>query len=115
MKSSTKSIVLFLGGCIVVRALFVYFAKIASLSQLRFLGFLALFPAIGFLSVYNRRMTGPEVFGEPIWWNRLRPFHAFFYFAFAFFAISGSSFAWIFLAIDVVFGLGAFLNNHFLS
>jgi hypothetical protein len=112
---NSKRLALFLGGCIVVRALFVYLAKVASPFYLKLLGFLALLPAIGFLVVYNRRMTGPEVFGEPIWWNRLRPFHAFLYFAFAFFAISSSPFAWIFLAIDVVFGLGAFLNHHFLS
>jgi hypothetical protein len=110
-----KSLALFLGGCIVVRAVFVYLSYIASPQILRLLGILALLPAIGFLAVYNKRMTGPEVFGEPIWWNNLRPFHAFLYFAFSISAISNTKFAWVFLAIDVVFGLGAFVNHHFLS
>lgn len=113
----TKRLLLFLIGCIGTRFLFVYLAKHASPSNLRILGYLALLPAIGFTYIYfsGSRQTGAEVFGERIWWNDLRPIHAFLYGLFVYYAIGGHTYAWTILLVDVLFGLTMFLLHHFHS
>ena len=109
-----KRFLLFLIGCIGVRTLFVYVAKMAQPKTLQLLGCLALLPAVGFLYIFltDSRKTGGEVFGEKIWWNSLRPIHGLLYALFAYFAITKNRNAWKFLATDVIIGLGAFLIYH---
>jgi hypothetical protein len=53
------------------------------------------------------------VFGEKIWWNDLRPFHALFYTLFASMAIMRNPLAWIWLLVDVLVGLVSFLVFHY--
>ena len=115
MNDIQKRFLLFLIGCIGTRALFVYVAKNASAKYLPLLGYLALLPAIGFIYIYltGSRKTGGEVFGEKIWWNDLRPIHSLLYFLFAYNAIIGNNKAWIYLLVDVIFGLISFLIFHF--
>ncbi len=114
MKTIEKRILLFLFGCLIVRSLLVILAKQINIKYLPWLGILALIPAIGFFTIYIRksRLTGPEVFGEKIWWNSLRPIHGLLYLLFAWFAIQKQSFAWIFLLIDVIIGFTVFLLHH---
>jgi len=115
MDIATKRLLLFLIGCIGMRSLFAYIARVASVGVLRIMGWLALLPAIGFMYIYvsGARRTGAEVFGEKIWWNSLRPVHALMYFTFAWLAINGmSGIAWKVLVADVLLGLGAFLANR---
>ena len=115
MNDIQKRFLLFLIGCIGTRALFVYVAKNTSAKDLPLLGYLALLPAIGFIYIYltGSRKTGGEVFGEKIWWNDLRPIHSLLYFLFAYNAIIGNNKAWIYLLVDVIFGLISFLIFHF--
>ena len=115
MNDIQKRFLLFLIGCIGTRALFVYIAKNIDVKYLPLLGYLALLPAIGFIYIYltGSRKTGGEVFGEKIWWNDLRPIHSLLYFLFAYNAIIGNSKAWMYLLVDVIFGLISFLIFHF--
>jgi hypothetical protein len=115
MDTIHKRFLLFLIGCIGTRLLFVYLAKNASKQNLNYMGYLALLPAIGFLYIYftGSRKTGAEVFGGKIWWNNLRPIHSLLYFGFAYNAINGNPMAWVYLLVDVTFGLISFLNHHF--
>ena len=80
------------------------------------MGYLLLLPAFGFIYIYltDSRKTGPEVFGGKIWWNDLRPLHAILYLLFSYNAINGDTNAWIYLLVDVVFGLASFLVHHFI-
>ena len=114
MNTIQKRFLLFLFGCIGTRSLFVYFAKNASKTYLRYMGYLAILPAIGFFYLFltGSRKTGPEVFGDKIWWNNLRPIHGLMYALFAYHAINGNDFAWIYLLIDVIIGLVSFLIFH---
>jgi len=109
-----KRFILFI-GCIGVRTLFVFISKNTDNDMLPYLGYLAILPALGFMYIYltDSRKTGQEVFGEKIWWNHLRPIHSLLYFAFAYSTITKKSYSWIFLLIDVVFGLVMFLSNHY--
>ena len=106
---------MFLIGCIGIRSLFVIIAKYIHTEYLKYLGFLALLPAIGFMYIYlsGSRKTGAEVFGEKIWWNDLRPVHSILYFLFAYNAIIGNTQSWIYLLVDVLIGLISFLIHHY--
>ena len=115
MNNLQKRMVLFLIGCIGVRSLLVVLAKKINIKYLKYLGYLALAPAVGFMYIYltGSRKTGGETFGEKIWWNDLRPVHSILYFLFAYNAIIGNRQAWIYLLADVLFGLISFLMHHY--
>ena len=114
MNTLQKRLVLFLVGCIGTRLLLVYIAKNINIKFLKYMGYLSLLPAFGFIYIYltGTRQTGAEVFGDKIWWNNLRPIHALFYLLFSYNAINGNKNAWIYLLIDVLFGLTSFLIHH---
>ena len=115
MNNIQKRFILFLVGCIGSRFLLVYITKTTNKTILTFLGYLALLPAIGFfyLGFTGSRKTGAEVFGDKIWWNNLRPIHGLLYSLFAYNAIIGNQNAWIYLLVDVLFGLTSFLFFHY--
>ena len=115
MNTIQKRFLLFLIGCIGTRSLFVYVAKNVDTTYLRYIGYLALLPAIGFFYIFftGSRQTGAEVFGSKIWWNDLRPIHGSLYLLFAYNAIMGNKSAWIYLLVDVIFGLISFLTFHY--
>jgi hypothetical protein len=110
-----KRFIAFLIGCIGSRLLLVLIAKNIDNGLLPHLGYLSILPAIGFMYIYltGSRKTGLEVSGEKIWWNNVRPIHSLLYFMFAYSAIMKKSYSWIFLLIDVVFGLVMFSRNHY--
>ena len=117
MNTIQKRFVLFLVGCIGVRLFLVYIAKTISLKYLPYMGYIALLPAIGFMTIYLTKMrkTGSEVFGGKIWWNDLRPVHSLLYGLFAISAISQSELSWIYLLVDVTIGLLSFIIHHYNS
>ena len=117
MNNMQKRVLMFLIGCIGIRTLFVIIAKNISANYLKYLGYLALVPAFGFIYIYltGSRKSGAETFGEKIWWNNLRPIHSLLYFLFAYNAINGNKNAWIYLLVDVLVGLISFLIHHYLN
>lgn len=108
---------LFLVGCIGARTLFAYIAFTVRPEYLPYLGALALIPVFGWLYILatGARKTGLEVGGERIWWNGLRPIHMLNYAAFSATAFMQSKNAYLFLVWDVILGLGAWINHHFIS
>ena len=116
MNTIEKRFLLFLIGCIGLRLLFVYIAKNIDTELLKYMGYLLLLPAFGFIYIYltGIRKTGAEVFGDKIWWNNLRPIHGLLYLLFSYNAINGNKTAWIYLFIDVLLGLTSFLTHHFI-
>ena len=115
MNHLQQRFLMFLIGCVGIRSLFVIIAKYINTKYLKYLGYLALVPAIGFMYIYltGSRKTGAEVFGEKIWWNNLRPIHSILYFLFAYNAIIGNKQSWIYLLVDVLIGLISFLIHHY--
>lgn len=115
MNTIQRRFLLFLIGCIGSRTLFAIIAKKINIAYLPILGYIALLPAFGFLYIFitGSRQTGLEVGGDKIWWNSLRPIHSLLYFIFAYYAITKNSHAWKFLALDVSFGLLAFIYHHY--
>lgn len=117
MNNIQKRFLLFLIGCIGIRSLFVYIAKNINKNYLPYIGLFALLIGFGFIFVYitGSRTTGAEVFDQKIWWNNLRPFHGMLYIVFALYAFKKENFAYIPLLIDVILGLVAFLNYHYVE
>jgi hypothetical protein len=117
MNKLQKRFLMFLIGCIGIRSLFVIIAKCINTKYLKYLGYLALLPAIGFIYFFlsGTRNFGAEVFGDKIWWNNLRPIHSILYFLFAYNAIIGNKQSWIILLVDVLIGLISFLIHHYLN
>jgi hypothetical protein len=115
MNNIQKRFLLFLLGCIPTRLAIMYLAKIISLDYLPILGYIALIPALGFIYLFvsGTRKSGPETFGDKIWWNNLRPIHAIFYLLFAYNAVNKIRSAWLYLMYDVIFGLFSFLIFHY--
>jgi hypothetical protein len=117
MNNTQKRFLLFLFGCIPTRLALVYLAKNISINYLPILGYIVLVPAIGFIYLFlsGSRKTGPETFGDKIWWNPIRPIHSLLYFAFAYNAIHKNKNSWIYLLVDVIFGLFSFLIFHYIN
>jgi hypothetical protein len=109
----TKKLLLFLIGCIGTRIILLYIAK-SYPTLLRYLGIFTLAIGLGFFYYYftGKRTTGPETFGDKIWWNDLRPIHGSLYILFSILAFQNKDYAWMILAIDVIIGLSAFLIFH---
>lgn len=116
MKASDKSALLFILGCIPARVALAYVAKTHT-EWLRPLAAVALAIGLGFLFIYftDARKSGAETFGQPIWWNDLRPLHGALYLAFATAAMAGRKDAWVILTIDVMVGAAAFVHHHYIA
>ena len=115
MKIIQKRFLAFLFACIPARLLIAWIAKKVPNNYLPYLGLLALLPATGFLYIYlsGTRQTGGETFGQKIWWNKLRPVHAFMFYLFAYLAFHKNKKAYLVLFTDAMFGLVSFLIYHY--
>jgi len=106
-----KTMLLFLLVCVPLRISFVMIAKMVDVKYLVYFGLLALGPAFGFLFLHffpHYRREG--AFGQKRWWNRF--VHGLLYLLFAVFAISGNKNAYLFLLIDIVYGVAGFMYYH---
>ena len=119
MSDIWKRIILFLVGCIGVRLFITYVAIIASPSVLKLMGIATTITAIVWLILFfgGYRNTGPEVFGDKIWWNSLRPVHAILFLLFAYKVMFEPTLLnavepWQILLADTVIGLIAFSIYH---
>nr|QOI90469.1 hypothetical protein HWQ62_00333 [Pyramimonas orientalis virus] len=109
-----KRELLFLLGCIPSRLLFAYLSKTLDPKYLPYFAMIATLPMLGWLYIYfiAPRTTGPEVFGDKIWWNDLRIVHALLYLLFIIYAVQKKAFSYIVLIIDALVGLIAFTLFH---
>lgn len=108
---------LFLVFCIGSRLLFTAVSAVSSGWILKMLGLIALLPVVGWFYIIfiGKRDTGIEVFGDKIWWKKLRPIHMLLWGTFAYLAISGNPQAWLILLVDTLFGLTSFLVYHWFA
>ena len=115
MENFKKRFLLFLIGCIGTRLLLVYLAKTLNPNYVKYLGYISILIGLSFIYFFfsGTRKTGPEVFGDKIWWNYLRPIHGILYLLFAYNAINGNNKAWMFLLLDVIIGFISFIIYHY--
>jgi drug/metabolite transporter (DMT)-like permease len=114
-----KRAAIFLVGCIGARLLLVLLAYHLARREpraLRAMALVAIAVSIGFFFIWSNglRKTGPETFGEPIWWNDLRPVHSALYAVFAVLAFREETqrHAWAVLLADVAIGLWAWGRHN---
>lgn len=112
MNNIQKRFLAFLIGCIGIRSILTY---VSYKLNNKYLPYITLFIGLGFVRnyVFNLRKTGPETFGKEIWWDMLRPIHAFFYLYFTYLAFKKKKDAFVPLLIDTIIGLFAFLYYHY--
>ena len=117
MNNINKRIMLFVFGCIFLRVLMVYHIKHTDPDILPAYAAIGLMLSIGWTFIYltDSRKSGPEVFGDRIWWNDLRPVHASLYFLSSIYALNKSPYSYIPLGIDAGIGMSSFLIHHYLS
>ena len=108
-----KRTLLFLVGCMGTRLGLIWLAKTQP-QLLKPMAILAACISFGFMYIWANglRKTGPETFGDPIWWNDLRPIHSLLYAIFAVMAYNGNENAWKVLLLDVTFGFGVWVNHR---
>lgn len=92
-----------LGICVPLRISLSAMVGKQSGSSLQKIGILALLPAVGF--AYQFLEGNKTNFGQVVWWNNTRPFHAMMYFLFAYFALKKNKKAYLILTGDAVFSL----------
>lgn len=111
-----SKVLLFLFGCMGSRLALVWIAKNHP-ELLKYMGILAIGISIGFMYIWANglRKTGPETFGDKIWWNDLRPVHSVLYAVFAVMALRGDENAWKVLLADVTIGFGAWARHRIVA
>ena len=89
-----KRIALFVIGCLGTRFAIIFI-------QNKYFNIIKMLIGIGFLTIYltDSRKYGLETFGDPIWWNDVRPIHGILY------LISGITASNIPLIIDLIFSI----------
>ena len=115
MNDIQKRFIAFLIGCMGARLLLTYLSYKLDSKYLPYMGILTLIIGLGFTSIYifGLRKIGAETFGREIWWNNLRPIHAFFYLYFTYLAFKKKKISYLPLLIDTILGLIAFLYHHY--
>jgi len=109
-----KRALLFWVGCIGTRVGLAWLAKNRP-DLVPYIGIAALMISIGFTTIFlgGLRKTGPETFGQPIWWNSMRPIHAALYGLVAYHALNGhGDMASAILSIDVVIGMAVWTYHR---
>ena len=112
MNDYQKKILLFLIVCIGTRTSFVVLAKNININYLPYMGYGAIIISSSLTYIYLTKARKKGLFGDKVWWDSLRPVHAFNYGLFAYLAINKSSCSWFPLLVDVIIGLSAFLYHH---
>jgi uncharacterized membrane protein HdeD (DUF308 family) len=117
MLSPKQRLLQFLGICIIVRSLGALIAYLYPQSAItKVLAILYFMSGISMLYLFiaNKRQNAPEG-GGITWWNNLRPIHAVLFMLFAFFALNGKKFSYLFLVSDVILGLIAVFTHRIIS
>ncbi len=104
----------YLVGCLGIRTLFAIMAKYANKKYLPFMGLISIIISISFIYQFITKERTQGAFNNKVWWDNIRPIHAFNYGLFGLLAINKSSNAWLFLLFDVLIGLGGHLHHYYL-
>lgn len=110
----TKMLYKFIFGCFILRLTISILAKNVANIYLKYMGYIAIIPAIGFIILFitGLRTGGTGAFNNNIWWDYMRPIHAILFLSFSYLAIRGNKHAYLLLLLDSLLGLLSFLNNH---
>ena len=124
---STKRILTFLFGCILVRIILAllayYFESNKYRTPLIIMGIVTLIMGLSFFSIYfdiagadsaNKQLQGWMDQDSKVWWNDLRPLHGSFYILFSLLVFLNIKHSYVALSLDVTIGLIAWILHHFI-
>ena len=111
---TSNRISLFLIGCIGARILLTYIVKIHNTKYKNILAAILFIQALGLSIIYIKkyRKTGLEVFGNKIWWNFARPFHALMYYLTSYLVYVKNKNAYIVIGLDTLVGVILYLTHY---
>lgn len=114
MQDIIKRNILFLFGCIPLRLLIALTVAICPKDWLIAFCFFALIPIFGWINIIfiNPRTTGPEVFGQEIWWQNYRIIHLSLWIIAFILALKKNRMAAGILLLDTLIGLVLFIRNR---
>jgi len=106
--------------CIITRLSLSMLAKYINKKYLPYIGIITLIMGIGFIYIYlfgNKKADSQlEWTGDKgIWWHHFRPIHGLLYITFSIMAFKKNKYSWLLILIDAMFGLGLFINHHYLK
>lgn len=108
---------LFYIGCMGTRALLAYLVGFPTKDIRAVMTVLCAIIAMGFMSIYvfGWRRNAPETFGDTgvVWWNHLRPIHAFMYAWTAWLLYTRHEHAHMPLLLDLWIGFTATTSHNF--
>lgn len=124
---STKRILTFLFGCILLRIILAlsayYFESKEYRIPLVIMGIIALIMGLSFFSIYfdiagtdsaNKQLQVWMDQDSKVWWNDLRPLHGTLYIVFALLVFFNIKYSYVLLSLDVTIGLIAWVLHHFI-
>ena len=114
MTISNKKLCMFLIGCMGARVALTVLAYKLPVEKLPIMGYFYIALGFGFILnfIFKIRKSGIETEGEKIWWDNLRPVHAFLYLWFAYLAVNKNKHAWKVLLFDTIIGLVSFVVHY---
>ena len=117
MNNLKKRFINFLVLCIPLRIYLIYLSKNIKKENKKYIIIFYLSIGIGMLILYfgSYRKTGIEVGGDVIWWNHLRPLHAFVYLYFSYLYYINDDNSYEILIYDVIIALISFFNYHYIN
>ena len=117
MNKLQKRFINFLFLCIPLRIYLAYLSKNVKKENKKYIFIFYLLIGFGMLILFfgKYRKTGIEIGGDVIWWNHLRPLHAFIYLYFSYLYYINNDKAHEILIYDIVIGLVSFFNYHYIN
>lgn len=114
-----KRILIFILVCVVFRLLLAYGAYLIHQNNFTYLRYaLAIFfilTGINFLTFYLDKKFKYGGFGGPAYWKPYLPIHSMIYISFGLLFLMNYDKAYMLLVLDVLFGVGVFMNNYILQ
>ena len=122
---SSKRILTFLFGCILLRIILALSAYYFESNKYRIpviMGIVAFIMGLSFFSIYfdiagtasvNKQLQVWMDQDSKVWWNNLRPLHGTMYIIFALLVFFNIKYSYVVLSLDVTIGLIAWILHHF--
>lgn len=112
MLTDTHRTLLFMCGCLPLRASIAYYASTCSEKTLRVMGVIAMIASLSFFIVWAGKTRNKKgFFGGDVWWQDYRILHSALLMIFAVNAIDARKDSWKWLALDTAIGAGLFLHH----
>ena len=112
-----KNILFYFIICIIVRFFIIVITYLNFKTSYikNIISFIFLCIGTGFLYQYITKIRKKGAFNQDIWWDYLRPLHSFIYIYSSYLLYKKDEKVFYLLLIDIIIGIGGFINYHFIG